>query len=966
MKKTLVAVMLCLSVGLGFANAQLRVDFSQTGDPVQADYQGYFADHEAAASFTAQSFAAFGTTVTIAPSWAAGATPQAMQMIDRGGDDGTDTPDLLRDWIGTDGRQPGNPMTLTVSGLPPGNYEWTSYHHDPEDQTGIFSVTVNDASGSTTTADIDISDTREGGIVNLAEMTTFTTEVAANGVDDVTFVFELTSGNTPVSTAFFLMNGFELVSLDTGQALLPVPPHGATDVPADDVVLSWTPANEAITHDVYFGTDAEAIGAATTADALYLGRFDANNLEVGALELGQTYHWRVDEVMAGGAVVAGNIWSFTAEPVGVPLAGDRIMATASSSNNADAVPGKTIDGSGLNEEGEHSTETADMWISHPDDPNAAWIQYEFDKVYRLHQMLVWNHNSELEPLVGFGIKEATLSFSLDGSEWTDWGTEEFARATGEGDYQANTTVEFDGLVAARYVRITAESNWGGALPQYGLSEVRFLVIPLFARQPDPSSGATEVDPQLVLDWRAGREAASHDVYLSVDPNAVIDGTALFDTVSEPGLDVSAMLELGRTYYWKVNEVNDLEDPAVWEGDLWDFSTVDSLIIDGMESYDDVEGQGTQIFETWVDGWDVPENGSQVGHDVSPFAEQTIVHGGSDQSMPFYYDNTSASYSEAARTFDDPQDWTRFGAQALTLWFFGDPSNAPAQMYVKVNGSKVVYGGDADNVRRKPWQVWHVDLSRFSGADLSAVTEMAIGFEGGGGQGLVFFDDIALSPSAGEPVAPVEPDPAGLVAHYAFEGDLTDSTGSHPGAAVGEPQFVSGMVGQAIQLDGARDYVMIESEFELPVYSAALWFRVDGGTGERDVLSVYDSTGAHGILLEVRPDSSLRFLHRAPLGTGGGTDIFSDYVYDDGGWYHAALVKSADTATLYVDGIAAGSSEDATEFGQALQRLTLGVLKHDNLIRYLPGAVDEVYLYDRALSPAEVAWLAGRTQPFDRP
>ena len=46
MKKTMVLVFLCLMAGLGTAQTQLKVDFSQTGDPVQAGYQGYFADHE--------------------------------------------------------------------------------------------------------------------------------------------------------------------------------------------------------------------------------------------------------------------------------------------------------------------------------------------------------------------------------------------------------------------------------------------------------------------------------------------------------------------------------------------------------------------------------------------------------------------------------------------------------------------------------------------------------------------------------------------------------------------------------------------------------------------------------------------------------------------------------------------------------------------------------------------------------
>ena len=73
---------------------------------------------------------------------------------------------------------------------------------------------------------------------------------------------------------------------------------------------------------------------------------------------------------------------------------------------------------------------------------------------------------------------------------------------------------------AQYVKLTIKSNWGGVLPQYGLSEVRFFYVPVLAREPNPASGATGVNPEVTLSWRAGREAASHSVYLSTDQQEV--------------------------------------------------------------------------------------------------------------------------------------------------------------------------------------------------------------------------------------------------------------------------------------------------------------------------------------------------------------------------------------------------------------------------------------------------------------
>ena len=49
-----------------------------------------------------------------------------------------------------------------------------------------------------------------------------------------------------------------------------------------------------------------------------------------------------------------------------------------------------------------------------------WIQYEFDAVYKLHEMWVWNSNQMVELDIGFGAKDVTMEYSLDGTNWTTW------------------------------------------------------------------------------------------------------------------------------------------------------------------------------------------------------------------------------------------------------------------------------------------------------------------------------------------------------------------------------------------------------------------------------------------------------------------------------------------------------------------------------------------------------------------
>jgi len=765
----------------------------------------------------------------------------------------------------------------------------------------------------------------------------------------------------------YMLGGAEMASR-------PSPADGATDVPRD-VVLSWKPGVYAPTvngHKVFlsenFDDVNDGIGGVTQ---------DPNFYPVGAtlyLDIGQTYYWRVDEATSVTAWNQGDVWQFTVEPFAYPI--ENVTTTASSTNRADEGPENTINGSGLDDDDLHSSENADMWLSSAVDPNAAWIQYEFDKIHKLYQMWVWNYNSSVEPVVGFGVKEVTIEYSVDGADWAILGTaHEFARGSGVAGYAPNTTVDLGG-VAAKYVKITANSNWGGIVNQYGLSEVRFLYIPLWAREPSPDSGATDVDVDVTLSFRAGREAANHDVYLSTDEQAVIDGTTPVTTVTEPSYVSS--LDLASTYYWRIDEVNDVEIPTTWQGDIWNLSTQEYLVVDDFEFYNDipVEQEGSNlVYMTWVDGFGTTTNGSTIGYTEAfqPSIEKTLIYDGK-QSVPLFYDNTKASFSEVTANVADlqaGQDWAKHGIRALTLRFLGDPNNVLQQLYVKINDTKVTYDGDAEDLRQAGWQMWYIDLASL-GVNLSNVTALTIGFERigtAGGQGMAYLDGIRLYSYDRQSITPVDPGTAGLQAHYQFEDNTNDSSGNAcHGTEMGHPTFVAGKIGQAINLRGLNDYVLIEGSYLLPLYSAALWFRVDGGTGSRAVLSVHDSVGendVHGIMLEVESSGQLRFLHRFPFTTGG-TNIYTDTTYDDGAWHHAVMVKSADTMTLYVDGQQVGLAADNTQFDQALSWITLGVLTRNQLMRYFPGAIDDVRIYDRALSQEEIAWLAGRTKAFDKP
>jgi hypothetical protein len=569
-------------------------------------------------------------------------------------------------------------------------------------------------------------------------------------------------GNAIVRTVEMGENGGMWLEGDIGglpqMAQKPNPADQATDV-SRDAALSWMPGGFADKHDVYLGTNFDDVNDATaTVDpsGVYVNRQDPNIYPFGEtirLDFGQTYYWRIDQVSAppDDTIYKGNVWQFTVEPLAYQIPGENITVLASSSEPGKR-PENTINGSGLDQSGLlHTNISVDtMWLSSPIGDQPTWIEYEFDKVYKLHQMWVWNSNDSLEPVVGLGFKDVAIEYSVNGYDYTTLDpAHEFARAPGSGGYAHNTTVDFNGA-AAKYIRLTASSNWEGILNQFGLSEVRFFQIPVHAREPKPDSGAVDIALDVTLSWRAGREAAEHNLYFSDDEQAVINGTAPVTALSQT-IYGPLSLDLGKTYYWGVDEVNNANPDSVWFGDIWSFTTADFLIVDDFESYNDLnpeDPESNRIFNVWIDGLENPTNGSVVGYDNAPFAEQTIVNSGR-QSMPLFYDN-SVGYSEAQKTLDSMRDWTRQGVGVLTIWLMGDAANAAEQIYVALNESAVVNHDNPDAALIADWTEWNIDLQAFvdQGVDISNVNTIALGLGNkanplAGGSGIMYFDDIRL-------------------------------------------------------------------------------------------------------------------------------------------------------------------------------------------------------------------------------
>ncbi len=248
----------------------------------------------------------------------------------------------------------------------------------------------------------------------------------------------------------------------------------------------------------------------------------------------------------------------------------------------------------------------------------------------------------------------------------------------------------------------------------------------------------------------------------------------------------------------------------------------------------------------------------------------------------------------------------------------------------------------------------------------------------GGSGYVYVDYDALN--AGKTtvtaslippvIEPIKPNDAGLVAHYALDNDANDSSGHGlNGTIMGDPEFVEGIEGMALAMDGDGDIVDCGNDPNFAIGGAVTltaWINVNVAGMDHKVggnqdnvnggykMSVYQDK----IEFEIRTATNSAILNRS---VEGGT------ILEPGVWYHVAGVYSLADGYIrtYVDGAMDRELLTTEELGVSPGNFYLGC-EPFNITGYnFNGIMDEVRLYNTALAPGEVMYLAGdRVTPAD--
>jgi hypothetical protein len=535
---------------------------------------------------------------------------------------------------------------------------------------------------------------------------------------------------------------------------------------------------------------------------------------------------------------------------------------------------------------------------------------------------------------------------------------------------------------------------GNAANHIGVCGFQFRqAAPELARDPAPADEATDLPRDgLVLGWTPGEYAAQHDVYLGTSFDDVNEATTGGDTYQ--GRQVASSFALprlafGTEYFWRIDEVNAPPDSTVFKGEVWSFTVesfsimipVDATKATASSSTDanppsmTVNGSGlegtTHSEDTdtmWLSAQGDLDPWLMVEFDQPQKLDKMLVWNSNSKSEGFIGWGIKDVNIEASI---DGLDWTVGGAKTLSIVFNGQAGNT-GTLFIMINNAKVTYQRDNGNISRGAWQAWNIDLATVN-TTLSNVTRLTLGVEGAGTAGMILFDDIRLYPKAGEVITPTDPGSENLAGAWSFdEGSGTvagDSSGHGRNGTIIDATWEDGILGKALNFNGSTAYVNIDGFKGINAvdgvqqpFTISNWIKT---VSDGEMVTWGLQAAATRLSWRVK-GGVLRTEHAAG-------SLRSNTPVNDDEWHHVALVVTeganlqVPATQFYLDGLAdtTNSGSDTPYNLSPDYDVRIG-MSGPLESRFFTGLIDEVRLYDRALSSAELLWLAGKTAPIDKP
>jgi hypothetical protein len=195
----------------------------------------------------------------------------------------------------------------------------------------------------------------------------------------------------------------------------------------------------------------------------------------------------------------------------------------------------------------------------------------------------------------------------------------------------------------------------------------------------------------------------------------------------------------------------------------------------------------------------------------------------------------------------------------------------------------------------------------------------------------------------------------------FDSNVTDSASTNHGTAFGAPAYVAGKISQAIDLDGIDDYVQLPAGTGMAKdTTVAAWVNWDGGGNWQRIFDF--GSGIHqSLFLTPRSGSStMRLAFKDSINGVDAEQQVNTTALPTGQWVHLSAVLKGDYATLYVNGVAVGSVFNVlmNPIDFTTTQSFLGKSQYADPL--FNGRMDDVRVYNHALSGPAVWSLWGQS------
>ena len=548
-----------------------------------------------------------------------------------------------------------------------------------------------------------------------------------------------------------------------------------------------------------------------------------------------------------------------------------------------------------------------------------------------------------------------------------------------------------------------------------------------AWDPSPADGAGYIDgdPSLTLYWQAGNVDSDfevdYDVYYGTDLAAVEAGTSPMEHTDTESLTIGPLTD-DTVYYWRVDTRLRMTRPPFpvyfVPGEVWQFTTgspTTGLLVahwkfdegTGSIAYDSAGNNDGMVYGAdWVDGIlagalnfvastdytsgdyiEVSDDPSLRGMDYLTVACFIQAESWPDYDVTRQYSHIIAKGNGDGNHNTDCYSAVIYSANGKHV-IQASVFTAGNQHIVYVRVEDVLAGFEPNG--------WHHIAFTHDGTKLRLYLDAAeigstnvnitplndnegeplsIGhIKSGSAHNRHFdgiIDDVRIYDQAlsGGEIEEIYSDaPIGLVGHWEFDegsGSIAyDSAGNNDGEVYGA-DWVDGVLGGALDFDGADDYVAVADSPSLDIsgqISISAWVNVNS-TAEYNCIVNRQASGTKFI---PTPPGDYEFMIGGPGGNKlilihqtdtGGSAYESTSAISPGTWHLVSVtLERYGNVHFYVDGVPAGTVSQSGKFGVDGDAGLLIGLGINEMLFFFDGMMDDVRLYDVALSSDEVLAL----------